>query len=481
MVQVFGRLIAALALVWTTSASADLFVGTVTFEGEENAEQAGRLHFTLDQVSWKGEAYQPQTPTRFALESRFGGGVRADLVLLQSDGVGKTVFSPFPYDEGANGNGLAHLGTSAASPAMAQAIRNWQVPERAVTGWIIANAQELIGLAIASGKMSSARATSWSAEAALFERLLREGATPLRTAIALADRRELEAQELTIANLIPVVQPGLKALGYYEGAVDGFWGGNTRNGAQAFQLSLNAVPTGWLTLEQLGQLRQAYGASLTRDQAAVLPWSGNAADLDTVRAQANTQISSLNAAMNQLERDLKDTQAAREMAVAALRDSQQKLAELEAQPSTQPVADTAELASLRDQISRLSNALADKTQQVDELKTELAATAAAQTAEPDSEDSAALLVKLQESKQTIAALNAQLSSSDGDDSVPVQRFNSVRDTLTQRVSTLNSMLVQERDNTTNYRNKWFEAQADLDEFQAACRAEPACAEAMGLN
>ena len=43
------------------------------------------------------------------------------------------------------------------------------------------------------------------------------------------------------------------------------------------------------------------------------------------------------------------------------------------------------------------------------------------------------------------------------------------------------MLVQERDNTTEYRNKWFAAQAELEDFQAACSADAACAEAMGLR
>lgn len=468
----------AATLGWGSAASADLFVGQVTFEGEENRDAVGRLHFTLDHVSWDGTPYQPGVITRFALESVFGGGFRADLVLIQADDLGQTLASPFPFSDGADGRGLANFGSSGVSADMAQAARNWQVPERAVTGWIIANAQELIELALASGKIGADRAADWAGGKSLFEQFLRTAATPLASAVALADRTEQEARDLTTLHLIPVVQPGLKNLGYYDGAVDGFWGSGTANAAKAFQISLNAVPTGWLTLDQIGQLRQAYGAALTPQAAAVTPWAGASdAQLEALKTEANARIAALQAALAETELALKDTRAAREMAVASLQSSRARLQDLE---SNQASADTAALDA---QIIDLTAALAGKTQQVDALMAQLDVVKSTVVIGPAApgEDQTDLLTKLQESKETIAALNAQLESDGQDQTVPTQRFNAVRESLTRRVSTLNTMLVQERDNTTDYRNKWFAAQAELEDFQASCAANAACAEAMGLR
>ena len=41
-----------------------------------------------------------------------------------------------------------------------------------------------------------------------------------------------------------------------------------------------------------------------------------------------------------------------------------------------------------------------------------------------------MLAKLQESSETIAALNAQLEDEASTTTVPIQRFNAIRDTLT---------------------------------------------------
>lgn len=479
----------ATAIGWGSSAAADLFVGHVQFEGEENVDQMGRLHFTLDHVSWKGEAYQPGTTTRFALETVFGGGFRADLVLFQADDLGKTVTSSFPLTDGSAGRGLANLGSSGISAEMGQAIRGWQVPERAVTGWIIANAEELVNMALASGRIGADRVENWDENAALFEQFLRRAATPLQSAIALADSREAEARELTTTFLVPVVQPGLKNLGYYDGAVDGYWGAGTRNAARDFQISLGAVPTGWLTLDQIGQLRQAYGAGLNQQAASQTPWRTNEADIATLRTQAEAQIASLVTALSETELALKDMTAAREMAVASLRNSRSRVTELEAKQTDEATTaaaqpeNAAQIASLEAEIARLEDALSFKSQETEALAHALSQAngTPVQDETLSNDEAAELLAKLQESSETIAALNAQLEDETSTSMVPIQRFNSIRDTLTRRVSTLNTMLVDERDNTTEYRNKWFQAQADLESFQDACRDDTACAQSMGLN
>ncbi len=581
-------LIARVALVaatlgWASAASADLFVGTVNFVDNEDLKQDNRLYFSLNHVSWDGVSYQPETPTLFALEADFDGLLQASLILIQNSEFGQTLASDFPAAEDDAGFLAATLGSEGLSPALSQAMGNWNTPERAVVAWIIANSAELIQLATSSGDLNDQAENQWKKNATAIEQYLRRAEGPLKQMVTIASDKEVETRDLTLGYLGQLVQPALKNLGYYDGEVDGLWGRLSARAIRAFQRDLGALPTSYLSLDQIGQLQQAYGAGLTTQAALITPWASSIeqsssatetamSEVETLEAalveqrkvsedlssaydraldnltaiqtanseledmlaaqaeqeaarnqQLENQVANLTAQMETLTQDLAaqsaelaaSAEAYTQLEEEAASDSREaeKLSELEEMVASLSAdldakAEEAQLAEeLENQLSLVNAELLEKKQQIEAFRTvesqlddataQLAAKAEenealslqlreAEAALPEASSPkevvpAELLAKLQESSETIASLNAQLEQADEGNAIPLQRFTSVRDSLTQRVSMLNNMIVEERDNTTEYRNKWFAAQARLEEIQDACRADPACAEAMRLN
>ena len=142
----------------------------------------------------------------------------------------------------------AYMGTRKLSAQQGREVYNLSPNEKVVLAWIITNADELIDYALGSGRyINSKSRTQWQrmARNELFEKNLRKnfGSIPvIRSEIQARDDYARHTPSL----LKNRIQPTLKKLGYYKGAIDGLIGPGTIGAIKEFERNAGLFSDGVL-------------------------------------------------------------------------------------------------------------------------------------------------------------------------------------------------------------------------------------------
>ena len=142
----------------------------------------------------------------------------------------------------------AYMGSRTLTAQQGREVYNLSSDEKVILAWIITNADELIDYALGSGKFITPKSrTQWQrmTRNELFEKNLRKnfGRIPVvRSEIKARD----EYARHTPSLLKNRIQPPLKKLGYYSGAIDGLIGPGTIGAIKEFERKAKLFPDGVL-------------------------------------------------------------------------------------------------------------------------------------------------------------------------------------------------------------------------------------------
>ena len=126
------------------------------------------------------------------------------------------------------------IGSGSLNGTQVSDLRTFDDDEKVVFAWIIANTDELINYALAVNKNMPKRSRlTWErmARGQIFERNVRRFLGPSARA-ALKEYDDFNHSKLILKRTI---QPNLKLLNYYKGAIDGIGGPQTSNAIKAFE------------------------------------------------------------------------------------------------------------------------------------------------------------------------------------------------------------------------------------------------------
>ena len=142
----------------------------------------------------------------------------------------------------------AYMGSRTLSAQQGREVFTLSPDEKVVLAWIITNADELIDFALGSGKyINSKSRTQWQRMTRndLFEKNLRKNFGRIPVVRSEIEARDKYARH-TPSLLKNRIQPPLKKLGYYRGAIDGLIGPGTIGAIKEFERKSGLFPDGVL-------------------------------------------------------------------------------------------------------------------------------------------------------------------------------------------------------------------------------------------
>ena len=201
-----------------------------------------------------------------------------------------------------------YVGSGKPTLAQRNDLRKLTTNERFMAAWIIANTDELIEFALRSKKYIPERSRKrWKylGQNDRFESNIRKNLGPFyRTELSAYDQH---AKHTKLA-LERMIQPNLKKLGFYDGKIDGLWGGQTKSALMEFELKNNLFPDG----VNYGDERK-----LLVSQAAEID---QYSDISAIKKREEKLKKGLDYLNKQLEEQRKKTREAEEKAKAHYRD-----------------------------------------------------------------------------------------------------------------------------------------------------------------
>lgn len=200
------------------------------------------------------------------------------------------------------------VGSGSLNGAQLADIRTFDNDEKVVFAWIIANSDELINYSLSKHKNMPKRSRlTWErmSRDQKFERNVRRFLGPSARA-ALKKYDEFKHSKLALKRII---QPNLKGLGYYDGAIDGIPGPRTKKAIKAFEKENNLLVDGIIRGKERTLLtRLAIKKSKQNQRKKTTTFDnkkivGKEADLEAIAANQRKIIKTLRLRISELNKE----------------------------------------------------------------------------------------------------------------------------------------------------------------------------------
>jgi peptidoglycan hydrolase-like protein with peptidoglycan-binding domain len=235
------------ALILTVATTGSVYADTFSFDEvkfvRENSDRTypqkwSQLIFVVTGPRISGRVYRPSIS--FTLDTSLKNAKRTD-IRFREDWLAKRWYQ-------ATSNTEMYLGSRPFNAAEKRELDLLSSDEKVVLAWIITNASELIDYALVTGPINKIHPRAqWQRmnQNEVFEKNLRNY---FREIPGIA--REIKARDTYAGHtkllLKNRIQPALKKLGHYKGAIDGIIGPGTRRAIKGFERSQGIFPDGIL-------------------------------------------------------------------------------------------------------------------------------------------------------------------------------------------------------------------------------------------